>query len=151
MARSRDEGEPATALAKLIPQALACPDWDELVERIMKAPDAVFPAAFPTVLVAADAGDRAAQDILRAAATALASLAATVTRRLAITDQEFPLVKCGGLFGHSAIFDAQVDAALAVGLPRARISRLEVSPAVGAARMAARLAQGSARAETATG
>jgi hypothetical protein len=59
--------------------------------------------------------------------------------------QQFPLVKCGGVFGRSPILDVLVDAALASAGPRARVSRAEISPAVGAARMAARLSESSSQ------
>ena len=46
-------------------------------------------------------------------------------------DQQFPLVKCGGVFGHSRMLDALLDSVLASGALRAKLSRLEISPAVG--------------------
>jgi N-acetylglucosamine kinase-like BadF-type ATPase len=141
VARSRDLDAPATLLAEMIPAALECPDWDELLQRIMKNPDDVLPKLFAVVADAADSDDSAAKEILFTAAIGLGNLAMVVARRLKMKDEEFPLVKCGGVFGRSRMLDALLDSVLASATLRARISRLEISPAVGAARIAARDAE----------
>src|SRR5579863_8745560 len=43
IARTRDTDAPPTDLTRMIPAALNCPDWDELMVRIMENPDDVFP------------------------------------------------------------------------------------------------------------
>jgi N-acetylglucosamine kinase len=139
VARSRDTDAPVTMLAEMIPAALDCPDWDELMLRIMKNPDEVFPKLFPAVAAAANSEDSAAKEILFTSAIGLGNLAMIVIRRLGMKGEEFPLVKCGGVFGHSRMLDTLLDSVLASGALRAKISRLEISPALGAARMAARL------------
>jgi N-acetylglucosamine kinase-like BadF-type ATPase len=139
VARARDSDSPVTVLSKMIPAALDCPDWDDLLLRIMKNPDDVFPKLFPVVAAAANSEDSAAKEILFASAIGLGSLAMTVIRRLEMKNLQFPLVKCGGVFGHSRMLDSLLDSVLTSGALRAKISRLEISPAVGAARMAARL------------
>jgi glucosamine kinase len=141
VARSRDLDAPVTLLTEMIPSALECPDWDDLLQRIMKNPDEVFPKLFSVVADAANSEDSAAKEILFAAALGLGNVAMNVARRLKMTDDEFPLVKCGGVFGHSKMLDALLDSVLASGALRAKISRLEISPAVGAARIAARVAE----------
>ena len=140
VASARDLGAPLPRLAKRIPAALQVPNWDELTERIAKNPDDVFPRLFPVVVEAADAGDEAAREILASAAAALADLAGAVICRLGLGKAEFVLAKSGGVFGRSALLDAPLDRALRQLAPRAKISLLEVSPAVGAARLAKRLA-----------
>ncbi len=67
----------------------------------MKNPDEIFPALFSVVAEAADAEDSAAKEILFTSAIGLGNLAMIVVRRLGMKDQEFPLVKCGGVFGRS--------------------------------------------------
>src|ERR1700722_2843078 len=141
VARSRDAGAPVTVLAEMISAALECPDWDELTLRIMKNPDDVFPKLFPVVAEAANADDSAAKEILFASGIGLGHLAMIVIRRLGLKEQEFPLVKCGGVFGRTTVLDSLLDSVLASGAPHANSSRLEISPAVGAARMAVRLSQ----------
>ena len=130
----------------MISAALDCPDWDDLMLRIMKNPDDVFPKLFPVVAAAANSEDSAAKEILFASAIGLGNLAMIVIRRLGMKGQEFPLVKCGGVFGHSHMLDSLLDSVLASGALRAKISRLEISPAVGAARMAARLSESPSQA-----
>lgn len=146
VARARDGDAPITMLAETIPAALNCPDWDELTLRIAKNPDDVFPKLFPVMAAAADSGDSVAKEILFAAAQGLGNLAAAVIRRLGMADQEFPLVKCGGVFGNSRMLDTLLDSGVASSAPRAKISRLLISPATGAARMAARLAESPSQA-----
>jgi N-acetylglucosamine kinase-like BadF-type ATPase len=148
VARTRDLSAPATLLTEMIPAAVACPDWDDLMERIMKNPGDVFPKLFPVVARAADAEDDAAKEILFTSAIGLANLAAIVVRRLGMKDTEFPLAKCGGVFGRSRMLDALLDSVLTSGALRAKIFRLEISPAVGAARIAARLAESAASASS---
>jgi N-acetylglucosamine kinase-like BadF-type ATPase len=146
VARSRDQAGPVTSLTEMIPAALDCADWDELTQRSMKNPDEIFPALFSVVAKAADAEDSAAKEILFTSAIGLGNLAMVVVRRLGMKEQEFPLVKCGGVFGHSRILDALLDSVVVSGALRAKISKLEISPAVGAARIATRLAEAPAQA-----
>lgn len=141
VARSRDLDAPVTLLTEMIPAALECPDWDELLQRIMKHPDDIFPKLFPVVADAANSDDSAAKEILFTSAIGLGNLAMIVVRRLKMRDEVFPLVKCGGVFGHCKMLDGLLDSVLASGALRAKISRLEISPAVGAARIASRAAQ----------
>jgi glucosamine kinase len=139
VARSRDVDAPVTVMAEMISAALDCPDWDDLMLRITKNPDDVFPKLFPVVADAANAEDSAAKEIMFGSAIGLGNLAMIVIRRLGMKDQQFPLVKCGGVFGRCAMLDLLLDSVLTSGAIRAKLSRLEISPAVGAARMAARL------------
>jgi len=138
-ARIRDMDAPASVLPEMISTALDCPDWDEMMLRIAKNPDHVFPKLFPVVAAAANSEDSAAKEIMFASAIGLGNLAMIVIRRLGMKGQKFPLVKCGGVFGHCHMLDALLDSVLASGALRAKISHLEISPALGAARMAARL------------
>jgi len=139
VARTRDADAPITALTEMISAALQSPDWDDLMLQIMKNPDEVFPKLFPAVAAAANSEDSAAKEILFTSAIGLGNLAMIVIRRLGLKSQIFPLVKCGGVFGRSPMLDTLLDSVLASGALRAKISRLEISPAIGAARMAARL------------
>jgi len=146
VARTRDADGPATLLTDLIPSALQCPEWDELMLRIAKNPDDVFPILFPVVAEAANREDSTAKEILFTSAIGLGNLAMIVIRRLGLKNQQFPLVKCGGVFGHSRMLDTLLDSVLASGALRTKISRLEISPAIGAARMASRLSESPSQA-----
>ena len=144
--RAQDGDAPVTILAEMILGALDCPDWDKVFARIANNPDDVFPKLFPVVALAADSKDSVATEIIYSSAIGLSNLAASVIGRLGMKDQEFPLVKCGGVFGHSRILDAQLNSALASGAPHAKLSYLEIPPATGAARLAARLAESPSQA-----
>lgn len=144
VARARDMLGPVTLLADMVPSALECPSWDALMDNISRSPDEVFPRVFPLVVEAAEADDDPAREILFSAALGIAALGAGVVRRLGLEKAEFVLAKSGGVFGHTRFFDEAVDALLASAAPRARIEQLKVAPAIGAARMAARLARASA-------
>jgi N-acetylglucosamine kinase-like BadF-type ATPase len=148
VARTRDQDGPVTSLATSIPAALDCPEWDELMLRVMKNPDEIFPSLFSLVAQAGEADDSAAKEILFTSAIGLGSLALNVVRRLGMKEQEFRLVKCGGVFGHSRMLDGLLDSVIASGALRVKMSRIEMSPAVGAARIAARLAETSAQASS---
>jgi N-acetylglucosamine kinase-like BadF-type ATPase len=148
VARSRDQAGPITLLTDMIPAALDCGDCDELTQQIMKNPEEIFPALFPVVAEAAEADDSAAKEILFTSAIGLGNLAMIVARRLGMKDHEFSLVKSGGVFGHSRMLDALLDSVVVSGALRAKISKLRISPAVGAARIAARLAESPAQAST---
>lgn len=111
-------------------------DWDTILERIAKRPDAVFPKLFPVVVEAAAAGDAVAQEILAGAAQSLAGLAKAVIDSLGLTDQPFTLAKSGGVFGHSEHLDAALDRELSRIAPNARIAPLRISPARAAAELA---------------
>ena len=148
VARARDQAGPGTLLTEMIPAALDCGDWDELTQQIMKKPDEIFPALFSVVAEAAEADDSAAKEILFTSAIGLGNLAMVIVRRLGMKDLEFPLVKSGGVFGHSRMLDALLDSVVVSGALRAKVSKLEISPAAGAARIAARLAESPAQAST---
>jgi N-acetylglucosamine kinase-like BadF-type ATPase len=139
VARGRDSELTPTPLAQMVSVALGGADLDEWMPRIMNQPDEVFPKLFPVVAAAANSEDSAAKEILFTSAIGLGDLAMSVIRRLGMKGQQFPLVKCGGVFGHSPILDSLLDSVLASGALRAKISRLEISAAIGAARIASRL------------
>jgi N-acetylglucosamine kinase len=139
VAQARDGLEPVTLLSELIPNALQCPTWEGLTERIAESPDEIFPIIFPLVLEAAEDDDAPARDILMRAAFALSRIAASVIRRLGMANAEFVLAKSGGVFGHSQFFESALDALLSSLAPRARIALLTEHPSFGAASMARRL------------
>jgi N-acetylglucosamine kinase len=115
---------------------LGCASWPELQERATLAADKIFPAIFPVVAAAADAGDSAAREILLQAAGELSSLVDAVAEHSGLGREDIMIVKTGGTVGRSAFFDEQLDAAVKRVLPQARIGGLRMSPAEAAARAA---------------
>lgn len=141
--RARDHLGAPTALGEKILRAEEAKathantqDWDTILERIAKHPDAVLPKLFPVVVQAAAAGDAIAQEILVSAAKCLASLAKAVIDSLGLADQSFTVSKSGGVFGRSAHLDAALDQELARVAPNAHIGSLRISPARAAAELA---------------
>lgn len=149
VARSRDSLMPATLLTDMIPAALEVPSWDDLIARAAAHPDEVFPRIFPLVVEAAEAEDDAAREILFSAALGLSQLASTVIRKLDMRNRKFVLSKVGGVHGRSELFDKALEVLISSGARKAKIQKLGVSPALGAARMAMRLAHSAPATQTA--
>jgi N-acetylglucosamine kinase-like BadF-type ATPase len=122
---------------------LGCADWAQVQERAHTAPDGVYPAIFPVISAAADAGDELARTVLRDAAENLGMLAGEAWTQLGLSGTAFTLVTMGGMLGRSHFFDAQLAGVLLKNLPDAREGKLRMSPAEAAA-LAAREAHGRA-------
>ncbi len=138
--KARDRSIPATALTEKAIAAAGCFSWDELIEQAAANPDEVFPRVFPLVVELAATGDEVARRLLLDAAAELGEMGLALIRKLKLQDAEFPLAKVGGVFGHSPLLDGDLDRRITAGAARARIKMLDVPPAVGAARLALRLA-----------
>ncbi len=123
-------------LGKRILEQLGCASWQELQQRATLQADSVFPAVFPVVAEAADAGDPVAREILLQAAGELSSLVSAVAEHSGLGRENIMLVKTGGTVGRCDFFDAQLDAALKRVLPQARIGVLQGSLAEAAAHAA---------------
>ncbi len=132
---------PRNRLAERIYETLGSRDPDAIAQRITENPDNVFPKLFPLVAEAAGTGDPSASEILKDAAGALAQLTVAVVEELGLVNEPFILAKVGGVFGKSSILDSAVDAQLARIAPKARIERLSISAARGAAEIARRAAK----------
>src|SRR5262249_31384084 len=113
------------ALGQHILREMGLVPWPELRKRIQSAPDEVFPRLFSVVAALADNGDQPSQDILRAAALKLASIASTLADRLHFGDAKFALIKTGGMIGRSKYLDAQLHERLRVTLPNGEAKSLE--------------------------
>lgn len=99
--RSRDRGE-TTALTALTLETWKLADLDGLVQHANSTPPPEFQLLFPVVLRAAADGDPAARKLLNQAGIALASLAATVLRRVASDPPHVPVATTGSVFRQSA-------------------------------------------------
>jgi glucosamine kinase len=136
--RARDFAGPGTSLTELIATSLECRGWDEVIERVASKPGSSFPKLVTTVMMAANEDDAVAYEILSRAALDLASLALVVIGRLEMKDATFQLARSGGVFGRNQFLDGRVDDLITRVAQGARISLLEHSPALGAARIAIR-------------
>jgi glucosamine kinase len=141
IALAEEQRGPSTELCKRIFAWHDSKDWDFLLERIAKNPDAVFPKTFPLVAELADQGDAVSMEILSNAAASLAELVKCVAAELGWGDRETPVARVGGMAGRSRYFDAAIEAQLKKSLPRTRIVSAKISPAEAAVRMAIRAAR----------
>jgi N-acetylglucosamine kinase-like BadF-type ATPase len=128
-----------TALSEQVLGWLGCNDWNRVLDWVVKNPDDVFPRIFPLVASLGDKGDPVSREILSTAAESLAELAASVLKKLKMTDREVPVAKAGGALGRSKFFDDAIDAGLERVAPRAHVVSLQEKPAEAAAQLAIRL------------
>jgi len=142
----QDQRGPETAIAKRLFAWHNAPNWDVLIDQVSKEPDSVFPKTFPLVAQLADRGDAVSREILVAAASSLAGLAAAVVRDLGWTERDAPIARIGGVYGRSKYFDAAIDTALRGAVPREHAVPVAISPAEAAARMAIRMVLAKGRA-----
>ncbi len=139
--RALDLSGPATTLVELILTESECRDLDDLIEKISAGASSIFTRLVPVVVQAAEEGDAAAREILTHAALDLASLALAVIGRLGMKDTEFRVVRAGGVFDRSYLLDSRVDDLITRVAPKANVNLLKEPPALGAARIALRLAR----------
>ena len=129
-----------TSLAQVIPAALAVDDLNRIFHLIyMHGMERREIASLAQVVnEQAEAGDRIAGDILRAAADALFGLVQDMVHELDLADQEFPLVAAGSVAMRSRIWWERMCERVAEIAPRARPVQPRLMMAVGAALLALR-------------
>jgi N-acetylglucosamine kinase len=135
-----DRGGEESALGKQLKRQLGIANWREFENRIGNAPpEQIYPQLFPVVANAADARDPMAREILCAAAKDLGALVKTLADDLNLQHVRFRLAKTGGMIGHCAFFDNELDSRLREAAPTAKIGLLPISPAHAAALLALEL------------
>jgi N-acetylglucosamine kinase-like BadF-type ATPase len=140
----RDRSGEETALGKQLKRQLGVANWREFEVRTTSAAlEQIYPQLFPVVANAADARDPIAREILRAAASDLAALVKTLADNLHLQQVPFRLAKTGGMIGHCAFFDNELDSRLREAAPTAKIGLLPISPAHAAALLALESLPGS--------
>jgi N-acetylglucosamine kinase-like BadF-type ATPase len=133
----RNKSGEETALGKQLKRQLGVANWREFEDRISSTSlEQIYPQLFPVVANAADARDAIAREILRAAANDLATLVKTLADDLSLQQVPFRLAKTGGMIGHCAFFDNELDSRLHEATPSAKIGLLPISPAHAAALLA---------------
>jgi N-acetylglucosamine kinase-like BadF-type ATPase len=132
----RDRSGEESALGKQLKRQLGVANWREFENRLSPPLEQVFPQLFPVVANAADARDPMAREILRTAANDLAALVKSLADDLNLEQVPFRLAKTGGMIGHCAFFDDELDSRLREVTPTAKIGLLPISPAHAAALLA---------------
>jgi N-acetylglucosamine kinase-like BadF-type ATPase len=135
----RDRSGEETALGKQLKRQLGVANWRELESRTSAPLEQAYPQLFPVVANAADARDPMAREILRTAANDLAALVKPLADDLHFQQVPFRLAKTGGMIGHCAFFDNELDSRLREAAPTAKIGLLPISPAHAAALLALEL------------
>lgn len=136
---ARDGRGPATVLSAHVLEVLGVSAVDDLPLALDAKPFERFAALFPVVLEAARARDAVALGILESAARDLAELAGTVIRVLSFGERQFVLAYSGGVFKRFSMFDELVERRLRALSEKALVRWPDVSPGVGAIRLAERL------------
>lgn len=135
-----------TPLADAVLARLGVADPREMLNRLQPTHAAhlhraAIAALAPLVIVAAEAGEIAAQDILDRGAGELADKAAAVLGRLGAGAPALPrLAGAGGLLENHAIYFARVGAAVSRRLPGVRLESPQLSPVAGALLLALEMA-----------
>jgi N-acetylglucosamine kinase-like BadF-type ATPase len=133
----RDRSGEESALGKQLKRQLGVANWREFENRISSVPlEQIYPQLFPVVANAADARDPMAREILRAAANDLAAIVKSLADDLHLQQVPFRLAKTGGMIGHCAFFDDELDSRLREATATGKIGLLPISPAHAAALLA---------------
>ncbi|MDQ1407507.1 MAG: hypothetical protein QOG55_3136 [Acidobacteriaceae bacterium] len=135
----RDKSGEESALGNQLKRQLGVANWREFESRTSAPLEQVYPQLFPVVANAADARDPVAREILRTAATDLAAIVKTLADDLQLQQIPFRLAKTGGMIGHCAFFDNELDSRLRDAAPTANIGLLPIPPAHAAALLALEL------------
>lgn len=146
-----DGRRPPTLLRDLLLKRWNIQDEDGIIERLRRPSGAsgtlrrpLFGELFPCVLEAAEAGDAAAQDILRRAGQDLAALAIHVATALSFTER--PLIcTAGGIFRHSPQVEKEFCRIVAGAMPQATVEPARHSPVDGAILLARTVLSSTAR------
>ena len=109
---------------------------EQLVPAANSTPPPDFAALFPSVLSLADSGDRITRNVLTQAGSHLASLAATLLRRLFPNAEAVPVAMSGGVFGSSALVRQVFYNTLSSTHPNAALNPTVIEPVRGALALA---------------
>ena len=134
--RAGDGRGPSTALTPLVFAALEVATIAELVPRVYERglPKHRIAALAPNVEAAARQGDPLAAALIEQGALELALAARAVARQMDFGPGTYPVVVAGGAFKACPSMLAVLERALE--LPGARLSPLQIEPAMGAVALA---------------
>ncbi len=122
---------PATRLTEVFRAHVGATDAEDLLEGLYLHRYTLGSAAAPLVFQTAEAGDMAAQDLIRWAGRELGSLVIGVVRQLHFEALNFEVVQIGSLFKGSPALGETLMATVQVVAPGARAVRLTAPPVVG--------------------
>lgn len=133
------EGQPRTALAGVLPQALGPEQAGDLGVWLSSEKATELASLVPVVVMAARHGDEEAGKILAHAGESLAALAVEVLRELELVGARPRVATHGGVFAACEELLADVRARILAVAPDAVVEPLSVTPGYGAVQLAQRL------------
>jgi len=133
IAASEGRGEGTKLTAKILHE-IGVKGEDEIVPWLYSIEDQKLAVArlAPTVISAAEEGDKVAGEITRSCALELAELAAFVVDYLGLTGQPLDIVLSGGVFENNPSYFRLMESVLSEKIPAAHPMRPENEPALGA-------------------
>jgi glucosamine kinase len=132
------EGQPRTALAGVLPQALSAEGAEGLADWLSPEKATELASLVPVVVMAARHGDEEAGTILAHAGESLAALAVEVLRELDLVGAQPRVATHGGVFAACEELLADVRARILAAAPDAVVEPLSVTPGYGAVQLAQR-------------
>jgi glucosamine kinase len=134
-ARDEDPGQ-NVPLIQILLKSWRLETIEQLVPAANATPPPDFAALFPLVLSLADSGDRIARDVLTQAGAHLATLAATLLRRLFPNSEAVPVAMSGGVFASAALVRQVFYNTLSSTHPNASLNTSVIEPVRGALELA---------------
>jgi glucosamine kinase len=134
------DSQQSTVLTSKVLETTKLADLDQLVQLANATPPPDFAQLFSVVVSAANAGDQAAQMVLKQAASELVQLAQIAAARLWEGNQTFALALSGGVFKHSSVVRKQFEKEIVALSPGAILAGIVEEPAMGALYLARRVA-----------
>jgi N-acetylglucosamine kinase-like BadF-type ATPase len=127
---------PATRLSQALVAIAGATDVADLLAGLMRGRYTLGSDAAPRVFAIASDGDPVARQLVRRAGQELGSLAVGVIRQLGLRDRAFDVILSGSFYRGSPLIEAQMAETIHALAPRARLSRLQAPPVVGAVLLA---------------
>jgi len=123
---------PPTALTQIYIEAMGAKDEVDLLEGLSNSQYHLFAYLAIQVIEAARAGDKAACEVIQWAGEELGWLAVSVARQIEMQDDEVEIIQSGSVFEAGEPIMKPMRELVLQHCPKARLSRLDGPPAVGA-------------------
>ncbi len=123
---------PPTALTKIYIEAMGAKNEMDLMEGLSNGQYHLFPYLAIKIIDAARGGDGAARDLLCWAGNELGWLAVSVARQIEMETEEVEVIQSGSIFEAGEVLTEPMKELVLKHCPRAKLSRLDGPPVVGA-------------------
>lgn len=123
---------PPTALTQVYINALGAKNEIDLMEGLSSGKYHLFPLLALQVMEAARNGDNAAIEVMRWAGEELGWLAVSVARQIEMESDEVEIIKSGSVFDAGELISRPMNKIVLEHCPKAKLTRLDGPPVVGA-------------------